>query len=180
MSFQGDWAGGTTYAALQVVTFGGSSYVSLADDNTGNQPDSSAEWALIAQKGDTGDQGPQGDQGVQGVQGVQGDPGPQGNPGVQGNPGPQGNPVRRALPVPQAGPPASPGPRRSGQGPGSFAATHDYDLITTAAARSTSARSTSSTSTAQVMDVVGVIPVRLHDDDARGQGQQRTGRRRQR
>ena len=111
MSFPGDWAGGTTYAALQVVTFGGSSYVSLADDNTGNQPDSSAEWALIAQKGDTGDQGPQGDQGVQG------DPGPQGNPGVQGNPGPQGNPGSAGQPRSagqswSAGRSGSPGPCR--------------------------------------------------------------------
>jgi hypothetical protein len=90
MSFDGAWGVGTTYASLDVVTFGGSSYVSLADDNTGNQPDTSpASWALLAQKGDTGSQG---DAGPQGTQGPQGDAGPQGIQGPPGTPGPPGPP----------------------------------------------------------------------------------------
>ncbi len=91
MSFDGAWSVGTTYAALDVVTFGGSSYVSLADDNTGNQPDTSpASWALLAEKGDTGDTGAEGPQGIQGPQGNPGPQGIQGPPGAQGPQGPAG------------------------------------------------------------------------------------------
>jgi hypothetical protein len=110
MSFDGAWDGGTTYDSLDVVSFNGSSYVSLVDGNTGNQPDSSADWALLAQKGDEGDQGPQGDQGIQGPQG---DPGVQGPPGAQGIQGPPG-------------PPGPPGP--GGSGGLNFYSKHFYDL----------------------------------------------------
>jgi len=58
MSFLGVWNGGATYAPLNVVFFGGSSWVSLVDDNTGNTPDASpSAWAEIAQRGDKGDAG---------------------------------------------------------------------------------------------------------------------------
>lgn len=55
---RGEYAGGTTYAVNDVVFEDGSSYVSRADDNTGNTPSSSpAQWALLASKGDEGDAG---------------------------------------------------------------------------------------------------------------------------
>ena len=94
VSFLGAWDGGTTYSTLQTVSFGGSSWVSLVNNNTGNQPDTSpTQWSLVAQKGDKGDKGDQGDQGIQGIQGVQGvkgDKGDKGDTGDQGPPGPSG------------------------------------------------------------------------------------------
>src|SRR5262249_22404684 len=45
MSFTGPWDGGTAYATLQTVSYNGSSYVSLVDSNSGNQPDTSpSQW----------------------------------------------------------------------------------------------------------------------------------------
>jgi len=153
MSFSGDWDGGTTYAALQVVTFGGSSYVSLADDNTGNQPDSSAEWALIAQKGDTGDQGPEGDQGPQGLQGVQGEVGPQGVPGTPGSIGPIGP----QGPQGPEGPQGPQGPQGSGKGM-VFAASHNFDFNNGGGTAYFSPIHSEEASV-QIMEVAGVIPV---------------------
>lgn len=43
-SFQGTYAGGTTYAKGQTVVSGGVFYISLQDANTGNTPASSAAW----------------------------------------------------------------------------------------------------------------------------------------
>lgn len=54
---QGEYAGGTTYALNEGVTYDGSYYRSKVADNTGNQPDTSpAEWELMISsiKGDTG------------------------------------------------------------------------------------------------------------------------------
>ena len=97
MSFLGAWDSGTTYAALQSVSFNGSSYVSLVDGNTNNTPDASPlAWALIAQKGATGNSGADGAQGVAGPQGPAGPTGatgaigPQGAAGATGAVGPQG------------------------------------------------------------------------------------------
>jgi Collagen triple helix repeat (20 copies) len=147
MSFGGDWDNGTTYAALQVVTYNGSSYVSLIDDNTGNQPDSSADWALIAQKGDTGAQGEQGPQGIQGDQGPQGIQGDQGLQGIQGPIGPQG---------PQ-GPQGEQGPAGSGRGM-LYSAVHDFDLQNVGGNRYFSPIHVEDSS-GQTMNVVGLIPV---------------------
>ena len=139
MSFDGAWDAGANYAALDVVSFAGSSYVSLVDDNTGNQPDSSADWALIAQKGDVGDQGPEGDQGPQGVQGVQGSQGDQGPQGVQGPIGPQG-------------PPGPPGP---GEGK-VFTSMHEVNLSTGGTVNLSPINSEQST--ANVWPVMGLNP----------------------
>jgi hypothetical protein len=148
MSFDGAWDGGTTYDTLDVVSFNGSSYVSLIDGNNGNQPDSSADWALLAQKGDTGDQGPEGDQGPQGVQGIQGDPGPQ---GIQGPPGPQG--------IQGVQGPAGPQGPAGAAGKGLlFFSKHDYDLSNGGGTVYFSPIHIEE-SNGQVMDVVGVIPV---------------------
>ncbi len=106
VSFVGAWDGGTAYAALQTVSFGGSSYVSLVDANSGNQPDTSpAQWSLVAQKGDKGDKGDTGDAGAQGTQGPQGNVGPQGVPGNIGPQGPQGNVGPQGPPGPVSGTP---------------------------------------------------------------------------
>ncbi len=96
VTFKGTWASGTQYDTGDAVFYDGSSYVSLADANSGNTPTGGAPWALLAQQGDTGPQGPQGTQGIQGVQGIQGEQGeqgPQGLQGIQGIQGPQGPPV---------------------------------------------------------------------------------------
>lgn len=48
---QGLWSAATTYNRLDMVSYGGSSYVSLVDSNLNNDPSTStSEWALSAQK----------------------------------------------------------------------------------------------------------------------------------
>lgn len=59
---RGDYNAGTTYNALDVVRFNGSGYVANATV-LGEDPDASASWDLLVDKGDTGPQGPQGDPG---------------------------------------------------------------------------------------------------------------------
>jgi hypothetical protein len=55
LAFQGDYDNGTTYAAGDIVHSGGDAYISLVDDNQGNDPASSpAEWGLFAAGGDDG------------------------------------------------------------------------------------------------------------------------------
>jgi hypothetical protein len=79
--FKGEWANGTTYGLDDVASYNGSSYVSLIDPNTGNQPDTSTTaWTLLAQTGAAGPRGPQG------PQGAQGETGPAGSTGVGLNP----------------------------------------------------------------------------------------------
>src|ERR1017187_753422 len=64
---RGVWAGGTTYAALDLVALSGVTYISLQSSNTNHSPDVSPTfWAVPAP---TGAQGAQGVQGVQGVAG---------------------------------------------------------------------------------------------------------------
>jgi Collagen triple helix repeat (20 copies) len=100
LTFQGSWSLITIYATGDAVNFGGSSYISLADGNVNQSPDTSpAFWSLLAQAGATGatgDIGPTGATGSQGIQGIQGIPGtigPQGltgATGATGATGPQG------------------------------------------------------------------------------------------
>ena len=105
LAFKGEWASGNTYGMDDVTFYNGSSYVSLIDPNTGNQPDTSTTaWTMLIQTGATGPQGepgatgpqgPQGEPGATGPQGPQGEPGatgPQGPQGLQGPQGPQGEP----------------------------------------------------------------------------------------
>ncbi len=100
VSFQGTWNNATTYAMGDAVSYNGSSYISLVNSNTNNQPDTAVvQWSLLAQQGATGPAGPTGATGLQGVQGVQGLIGPAGPTGatgatgVAGPQGPQGPPV---------------------------------------------------------------------------------------
>lgn len=85
MVWTGAWNSGTTYTLNQGVSYNGSSYVALAGST--NDPPPSANWSLLASKGDAG---PQGVAGPQGIQGVAGPAGPQGTQGIQGPIGPAG------------------------------------------------------------------------------------------
>src|SRR5437762_4791977 len=54
-TWQGAWSNGTTYAVNDVVSFNGSSYVSVTASNLAHQPDiSPANWNLVAQAGAAG------------------------------------------------------------------------------------------------------------------------------
>jgi hypothetical protein len=85
------WAAGTTYATNDAVSFNGSAYVSLQDNNTGNSPDlSPAFWSLVAEKGAAGVSGATGAQGPAGATGATGLTGATGATGPQGPQGPAG------------------------------------------------------------------------------------------
>ncbi|HEV2853700.1 MAG TPA: SBBP repeat-containing protein [Thermoanaerobaculia bacterium] len=90
IQWKGPWSSATTYMTRNAVSFDGSSYISLTDNNSNNSPATSpTNWDLIAQQGDTGapgEPGPPGPQGLPGSQGPQGPPGetgPAGPPGIQ-------------------------------------------------------------------------------------------------
>lgn len=68
--WRGAWASTTSYAVNDAVSSGGSSYIAMVA-GTNSQPPS-ANWNLIAQKGDQGAQGAPGATGPQGPQGPQG------------------------------------------------------------------------------------------------------------
>jgi hypothetical protein len=51
LNYQGDYAAGVSYALHDVVTFAGSSYVSLAANNEANTPGVTSQWAVLAQAG---------------------------------------------------------------------------------------------------------------------------------
>ncbi len=82
--------GGTTYPQGAVVTYLGSSYISLSDGNTGNTPTSGAPWAVLAQQGATGSAGATGAAGPTGAAGAAGSAGAQGIPGDIGPTGATG------------------------------------------------------------------------------------------
>ncbi len=95
LSYQGSYNSGNNYAMGAVVSYGGSSYVSLTASNHGNTPPlSTGQWGLLAQAqaGATGPAGPQGAPGPAGVQGAAGPAGPQGPAGGAGAVGPRGLP----------------------------------------------------------------------------------------
>lgn len=95
INWQGTWVNTTAYKKNDAVLYQNSSYIALLD-NTGVPPSNTANWSLLAKKGNTGAAGPQGPAGPQGVPGVAGAPGatgpqgPQGPQGVQGVPGATG------------------------------------------------------------------------------------------
>ncbi len=71
-NWQGAWDIATAYAADDVVSRNGNSYIALAA-TLGDAPESSpAEWSLMSQKGDTGATGATGAQGIQGIAGTNG------------------------------------------------------------------------------------------------------------
>jgi hypothetical protein len=54
LNYQGGYAAGVNYALHDVVTFSGSSYVSLAVGNEANTPGVTSQWAVLAQGGTGG------------------------------------------------------------------------------------------------------------------------------
>ena len=63
-NWKGAWSNATAYVIGDAVSFGGSSYIAVAN-NTNSQPPS-ANWNTLAAKGDTGPQGPAGSGGSSG------------------------------------------------------------------------------------------------------------------
>lgn len=101
----GQWYDGMAVPRMGVVTMGGSSYVAKVatanppmwtlKDAQGNRLKTesgyiltgeinTAEYDVLAEKGDQGDKGDKGDQGIQGVQGEKGEDGAEGKQGIQG------------------------------------------------------------------------------------------------
>jgi len=64
--WRGAWSESTTYAALDGVTYGGSSWRAVAA-STGQAPSEGAYWTILAEKGDKGDTGAAGQDGADGV-----------------------------------------------------------------------------------------------------------------
>jgi hypothetical protein len=86
--FAGPFASATSYGVGDVVSYGGSSYISMVAGNHGQTPDvSPSAWMLLAAQGAAGAAGPTGAAGAPGAQGLQGS---QGAPGEQGPAGPTG------------------------------------------------------------------------------------------
>lgn len=88
---KGDYNEGTAYVVLDIVAYGGGSYMALKDVQGVMPSNDGVNWMQLAapgekgDKGDTGNTGPQGNQGEQGQKGDKGDPGdtgPQGDPGA--------------------------------------------------------------------------------------------------
>ncbi len=102
LNYRGVWSPTTTYKLMDGVTYNGSSYISLANQNLGEVPDSSgAYWSLFAQSGGqgpagspgpTGPIGPAGATGATGTgaTGAQGITGATGSQGIAGATGAQG------------------------------------------------------------------------------------------
>jgi hypothetical protein len=111
LSPRGPWSVSRSYAADDLVLFGGSSFRAQRD-TVGDQPDiSGSDWQLFAKGGDkglTGAEGPPGIPGASGEEGPAGPTGPQGAPGPKGSTGPRGF---AGQPGPQgfAGPAGAPG-----------------------------------------------------------------------
>jgi hypothetical protein len=95
VAYQGTYASAANYALNDIVSYAGSSYISLISANHGNTPDQSlGQWGVMA-LGAVGAEGPQGLPGVAGSQGLTGPPGPTGPAGptgVTGAPGAPGTP----------------------------------------------------------------------------------------
>jgi hypothetical protein len=89
-SFAGAWLPRVTYRPGTVVTYRGSSYLSLVK-NEGVAPNTNTgDWALLDSPGPAGPAGPPGSAGPPGVAGPAGAAGPAGPAGLTGPPGPAG------------------------------------------------------------------------------------------
>src|SRR6266702_2911432 len=76
VSYAGSYSAGTVYNLNDMVSCGNQFYISLAPDNVGNVPASSASQWMLVGSGGTGTQGPQGATGATGAQGPAGPQGP--------------------------------------------------------------------------------------------------------
>jgi hypothetical protein len=155
VTYRNAYASGTTYAANDVVTSGGSTYISLQSNNTANNPASSpAFWSVFAAAGATGAQGIQGVQGPVGPMGLQGPAGatgatgpigPMGATGTTGAVGPQGpigltgatgstgsqGPIGNAGPTGPIGPQGPAGPAGPTGTTGTFSYAANFATATT-------------------------------------------------
>jgi len=94
IQWKGPWSSLTTYMTRDVVSFDGSSYISLTNSNTNNAPNTSpATWELVAQRGGTGATGDTGATGQQGPQGPRGEKGEKGDTGAAGANGTSGSAI---------------------------------------------------------------------------------------
>ena len=90
VAYQGTYGSTANYALNDIVSYQGSSYISLVSANHGNTPGASpAQWGVMA-LGAVGVQGPQGLPGATGLQGLTGPPGPTGQAGPAGATGAAG------------------------------------------------------------------------------------------
>ncbi len=90
----GEWSALSIYRVNDIVGYQGSSYVSLAADNTNHLPIDTAYWGILTEKGavgTTGLQGPKGNTGAPGATGPEGPQGPKGDTGAAGEQGAPGN-----------------------------------------------------------------------------------------
>lgn len=93
MTFRGEYSLDEFYGAGDSVLYGGSGYISLADENHGNLPDlTPSAWGKYASgvQGPVGPPGADGAVGPAGPQGIPGPAGPSGPAGATGPVGPQG------------------------------------------------------------------------------------------
>ncbi len=92
VAYQGSYASTANYGLNDIVTFQGSSYISLISANHGNAPNTSpGQWGVMALSA-VGAQGPQGVAGATGPPGLTGPAGPTGAPGPTGATGAVGAP----------------------------------------------------------------------------------------
>jgi hypothetical protein len=84
------WSNGTAYAMNDAVFHAGSSYVALRNSTGANPATQTADWSLLAQKGDTGPTGLTGGTGPTGATGATGSTGQTGPQGSTGQIGPTG------------------------------------------------------------------------------------------
>lgn len=89
LEFVGTYDPARSYVAGDVVTYNNSSWFATADV-TGEAPDTSDSWELLAAQGAVGPQGPTGPKGDTGPAGATGPAGPAGPTGATGPSGPQG------------------------------------------------------------------------------------------
>lgn len=87
----GAYSAGTTYAKNDLVTYSGSSYVSVQNSNTGHTPDNTGSWWILFPTGPKGDSGATGPQGPTGATGSAGSTGAAGATGATGTKGDKGD-----------------------------------------------------------------------------------------
>jgi len=92
LNWMGAWSNTATYSQDAAVSYNGSSYYSLINNNTNNEPDiHPAAWSLLALEGVPGATGPAGPAGPNGPTGDTGPAGLRGSTGATGSAGPMGS-----------------------------------------------------------------------------------------
>ena len=107
--WRGAWQSDVSYVEKDLVEFGGSTYVCIAETSGTSTPIDPTNWQLFADKGANGDDGAQGPAGPQGPAGTPGPMGPAGPQGIPGAPGMAG-PIGPAGPAGPEGPQGATGP----------------------------------------------------------------------